>query len=144
MGNKLSTANSIDEQLMETTVYGVVDGNRIYNEAFDTYEDDGKYEESYDIYEDDEIYEESYDIYEDDGICVRLACGKIETYYGYHTYSDGYKILTNKEGRRVTGPFNNLERMIVNTCATAYRYVKPYEKDIDGTIIKRDTGELSV
>lgn len=80
---------------------------------------------------------------EEDKIYVRLACGKIEVYYGYHTFGDGSKILLDKKGNWRTGPFVNLEELIVDKDTKEYNYVKPYEKDIHGNIFKRSTGELS-
>ena len=80
---------------------------------------------------------------ESDKIYVRLACGKIEEYYGYHTYTNGSNILIDKYKNKRTGPFYNLDEMLVAKDALPYRYVHPYEKDINGTINKND-GKKSV
>ena len=80
----------------------------------------------------------------EDKIYVRLACGKIKEYYGYHTFDSGQKILLDKKGNRRTGPFDNLDTLIVDKYATPYNYVKPYEKDIQGNIFKCSTGEPSI
>lgn len=76
-------------------------------------------------------------------IYVRLACGKIETYYGFHTFKNGSKILIDKEKNWRTGPFKNLDKMLVDKNALPYRYVHPYEKDINGNMYISDSGDKS-
>tara|TARA_B110000908_G_scaffold155943_1_gene194614 strand:+ start:1442 stop:2098 length:657 start_codon:yes stop_codon:yes gene_type:complete len=81
---------------------------------------------------------------EEDAIYIRIPCGIVRKYYGFHTFDDGSKILIDKNGNWRTGPFKNLEDLLVNKYSTDYQYVTPYEKDINGHIHKTDTGERAV
>jgi len=89
--------------------------------------------------EDSESIDESSEVHR-----FRLPCGKIVLYselQDHGTFGKAFKKINWDWG---TGPYREWESMIVDEDAIDYKYLTPYEKDINGHINKDDDGNLSV
>lgn len=73
----------------------------------------------------------------------RLPCGKIRPYSTLNDHGQFGKDFRRMNGGWGTGPYKNWESMIVDSDAVDFKYLKPYEKDIDGNFYKNDDGEIS-